>query len=54
MAMKGPIGAGLSLASPPCASNDRSLVLKSAFFGHGGTVLISFMGIAQILFFMLK
>lgn len=39
MAMKAPIGAGLSLASPPSASNDRSLVLKSAFFGHGGTVL---------------
>ena len=39
MATKVPIGAGLSLASPPCASNVRSLVLKSAFFGHGGTVL---------------
>ncbi|RVW26015.1 Membrane-associated protein VIPP1, chloroplastic [Vitis vinifera] len=36
MATKVPIGAGLSLASPPCASNVRSLVLKSAFFGHGG------------------
>lgn len=35
MATKVPIGAGLSLASPPCASNVRSLVLKSAFFGHG-------------------
>ena len=39
MATKVPIGAGLSLASPPCASNVRSLVLKSAFFGHGGTAL---------------
>ena len=34
-ATKVPIGVGLSLASPPCASNVRSLVLKSAFFGHG-------------------
>ena len=35
MATKVPIGVGLSLVSLPCASNVRSLVLKSAFFGHG-------------------
>ena len=34
-ATKVPIGVGLSLALPPCASNVRSLVLKFAFFGHG-------------------
>ena len=35
MATKVPIGVGLSLVSLPCASNVRSLVLKSAFFDHG-------------------
>ena len=34
LAMKVPIGVGLSLVSLACASNIRSLVLKSTFLGH--------------------